>query len=49
MTKDITKVVGSLDEIAAIKSEIVDRTPFDSYDNNLLIKAIDERLSGLYE
>ena len=29
MTKEITKVVGSLDEIAAIKSEIVDRTPFD--------------------
>lgn len=48
MTKEITKVVGSLDEIAAIKSEIVDRTPFDSYDNNLLIKVIDERLSGLY-
>lgn len=49
MTKEIVEVVGLLDDIASIKSEIVDRTPFDSYDDNFSIKVIDERLIGLYE
>jgi len=34
MTKEIVEVVGLLDDITAIKSEIVDRTPFDSYEGN---------------
>jgi len=42
--------VGSiLDEIAARKAEIVDKTPFDDFNDNLLIKVIDERLNALYE
>ena len=47
--KSIDEVVGLFDEIEAIKSEIVYITPFDSYDNNLVTKVIDERLRGLYE
>lgn len=46
MTKGIGEVVGLLDEIRAIKSEIVNITPFDSYQ---LTYKIDERLRGFYE
>ena len=48
-TKKNAKIMKLIDETSAIRSEIVDKTPFDSYDNNLLIKVIDERLNGLYE
>lgn len=32
MTKEIDEVIGLLDDIASIRSEIVDRTPFDNYE-----------------
>lgn len=31
------------------KAEIVDKTPFDSFDDNLALKLIDQRLMELYD
>ena len=41
-------VVSILDEIAAKRSEVVDKTPFDFYEDNLALKVIDERLKSIY-
>ena len=41
-------IVSILDEIAAKRSEVVDKTPFDFYDDNLALKVIDERLKDIY-
>ena len=41
-------VISILDEIAAKRSEIVDKTPFDTYDDNLALKVIDHRLNAIY-
>ena len=41
-------VTSILDEIAAKRSEIVDKTPFDTYDDNLALKVIDDRLNTIY-
>ena len=41
-------VVGILDEIAAKRAEVVEKTPFDTYDDNLALKVIDERLRDMY-
>jgi hypothetical protein len=41
-------VVGILDEIAANRAKIVDKTPFDLYDDNLVLTGIDERLRDIY-
>ena len=41
-------VTSILDEIAAKRSEIVDKTPFDTYDDNLALKVIDDRLNIIY-
>ena len=47
--KNESKAVTSiLDEIAAKRSEIVDKTPFDTYDDNLALKVIDDRLNVIY-
>jgi integrase/transposase InsO family protein len=43
------KVTSILKELAAKKSEIVDKTPFDSFDDNLALKLIDQRLMELYD
>jgi integrase/recombinase XerD len=43
-----SRVVSLLEEIAAKKAEIVDRTPFDSLDDNLALELIDKRLTELY-
>jgi integrase len=42
------KVVSILTEIAARKSELVDKTPFDDFESNLVLKVIDQRLSEIY-
>jgi integrase len=42
------EVIGILQELAAKKSELVDTTPFDDYENNLALKLIDQRLIELY-
>ena len=43
-----THVISLLQEIAAKKAEIVDKTPFDLYDDNLVLNVIDDRLQGIY-
>ena len=42
-------VVRILNEIAAKQSKIVDKTPFDTYKDNLALKVIDERLNAIYD
>lgn len=37
-----------LTEIAAKKAEVVNETPFDDYEKNLELKAIDQRLNDIY-
>ena len=41
-------IISILDEIAAKRAEIVDKTPFDTYDDNLALKVIDDRLKSIY-
>lgn len=41
-------VVNILDEIAARRAEVVQNTPFDDHDNNIMLKVIDNRLNDLY-
>ena len=43
------KVINLLEEIAARKAEIVDKTPFDSLDGNIALKEIEKRLIEMYE
>ena len=43
----VYKVVSVLEEYAAKKAELVDKTPFD-FDNNLALELIDKRLMELY-
>jgi len=42
------EVVSILNEIVIKKAELVDQTPFDDFENNLVLKIIDQRLSELY-
>jgi integrase len=42
------EVISILDEIAAKKAEIVEKTPFDFYEDNLALKVIDDRLQSIY-
>ena len=37
-----------LDEIAVKRAELVDKTPFDDYENNLALQVIDDRLKSIY-
>jgi integrase len=47
--KDETiRISGILDEIAARKAEVVDSTPFDDLDDQIILQVIDERLKDLY-
>ena len=41
-------IISLLDEIATKKAEIVDKTPFDLYEDNLALQVIDERLQAIY-
>nr|UDP55489.1 putative integrase/recombinase protein [Schizostauron trachyderma] len=43
------KVISILEQIAARKAEIVDRTPFDNFEDNLALELIDKRLMEMYE
>ena len=43
------KVISILDELATKQTEIVDRTPFDDYENNIAMKLIDQRITELYQ
>lgn len=42
------KVIGLLAELAARKSELVDRTPFDNFENDIALQVIDNRLNEIY-
>ena len=41
-------VISILDEIAAKRAEVVEKTPFDIYEDNLALKVIDDRLISIY-
>ena len=43
------KVVSILEEYAAKKAEIVNNTPFDDFDTNLVLELTDKRLMELYD
>jgi integrase/transposase InsO family protein len=43
-----SEVITILNEIAAKKAELVNKTPFDDFDNNLVLKIIDQRLGEIY-
>lgn len=43
-----TKVVGLLAELAARKAELVDKTPFDNFESNIVLQVIDSRLNEIY-
>jgi len=42
------KVISLLEEFATKKAEIVDETPFDSFENNLALEIIEKQLNELY-
>ena len=46
MSKEIVEMLG---EISSKKAEIVDRTPFDTFENNLVRQVLEELLDGLYD
>ena len=43
------EVVSMLEEYAAKKAELVDKTPFDNFETNLVLDLIDKRLMELYD
>lgn len=43
-----TKVIGLLAELAARKVELVDKTPFDNFENEIALQVIDNRLNEIY-
>ena len=42
-----TKVIGVLAEIAARKAELVEKTPFDSFEDSIVLQVIDSRLTEI--
>ena len=44
-----TKVIGVLAELAARKAELVEKTPFDDFENNIVLQVIDSKLNDIYE
>jgi len=43
-----SEVVSILNEIALKKAELVAKTPFDDFEDNIVLKVIDQRLSDIY-
>ena len=43
------KVISILDELSAKQAEVVSKTPFDHYEDNVALKVIDQRISELYQ
>jgi transposase InsO family protein/integrase len=43
-----SEVVSILNEIALKKAELVNKTPFDDFENNIALKVIDQRLSEIH-
>lgn len=42
------KVIGILAKLAAKKAELVDKTPFDNFEDNIILQVIDIKLTELY-
>ena len=43
------KVIGLLAELAAKKAELVEKTPFDNFENDIVLQIIDTRLNEIYD
>nr|YP_010472488.1 hypothetical protein N4L43_pgp021 [Pleurosigma intermedium]UVG42099.1 hypothetical protein [Pleurosigma intermedium] len=43
------KVIAILKDIAARKAELVEKTPFDNFEDNIVLQIIDNRLNEIYE
>ena len=43
-----TKVIRLLAELATKKAELVDKTPFDNFENGITLQVIDNRLNEIY-
>ena len=43
-----TKVIGLLAELATRKAELVNKTPFDNFENDIALQVIDNRLNEIY-
>ena len=43
------KVIGILTDIATRKAELVEKTPFDNFENNIVLQVMDSRLNEIYE
>ena len=43
-----TKIIRFLAELAARKAELVDKTPFDNFESDIALQAIDNRLNEIY-
>jgi len=41
-------IISILDEIAAKQAKVIEKTPFDLYEDNLALKVIDDRLQSIY-
>lgn len=46
---ETSQVISILEDIAARKAELVEKTPFDSYEDNLAIRIIDEKINDIYQ
>ena len=46
--KENLGVISMLEELAAKQAEVVQKPPFDDFENNLALKLIDQRLTELY-
>lgn len=46
---DNVKVIGILADITAKKAELVKKTPFDDFEDNIVLQVIDNRLNDIYE
>ena len=46
---EANNVISILEEIAQKQAEVVEKTPFDAFEDELVLKVIDERLKSIYE
>lgn len=46
---EANNVISILEEIAQKQAEVVEKTPFDAFEDKLVLKVIDERLKSIYE
>ena len=44
----ILKVIGLLAELSVRKTKLVDKTPFNNFENDIVLQVIDNRLNEIY-